>query len=194
MRVSCEHKDKIIELRKSGVQFQEISEQTGISYNTIKSICYRNGAYRQNVVSMKKQMETDRLTMTTKEVAAKYNRTIRAVNQATQDSQLKDKFKFPAGKKPKPPKIKKEKVISEKPKRKLKKIDKQPAGVKEDLLQKMNKGEIKLLKGETVFKTKVHDVTKQRQISLRDPKNTVIFVKMSDTRSDEEIRNQFLNR
>lgn len=193
MRVSCEHKDKIIELRKSGVQFQEISEQTGISYNTIKSICYRNGAYRQNVVSMKKQMETDRLTMTSKEVAAKYNRTIRAVNQSTQDNPLKDKFKFPSGK-PKPTKIKKEKVISEKPKRKLKKIDKQSAGFKEDLLPKMNKGEIKLLKGEKVFKTKVHDITKQRQISLRDPKNTVIFVKMSDTRSDEEIINQFLNR
>jgi hypothetical protein len=139
-------------------------------------------------------METDRLTMTTKEVAAKYNRTIRAVNQATQDSLLKDKFKFPAGKAPKPPRIKKEKVIPEQSKRQLKKIDKKSAGFKEDLLPKMNKGEIKLLKGETVFKTKVHDVTKQRQISLRDPKNTTIFVKLSDSRTDEQIRTQFLNK
>lgn len=95
-------------------------------------------------------------------------------------------------KEPKPNTEKKIKLIKLKPLPKSKPIKVLPT--KEEVLSKMNRGEIKLLKGETVFKTKVHDITQQRSISLRDQKNTTIFVKLSDTRTDEEIRNQYLNK
>lgn len=198
MRQRCTKKEEIIELRKNGVQFTDICEQTGVPYATVKNICYRNGVYREKRVSMKKQMETDRLTMTAKEVAAKYNRNIRTVNQATQDSPLKHLFKFTE-------KVKKEKVKVAKPKpvkppkpitlkvlRKPKKKVVSPT--KDEVLKKMNIGEVKLRKDETVFKTKVHDINQQRSINLNDPKNTTIFVKLTDIRTDDEIRNAYLNR
>ena len=41
--ISDEEKEKIIKLRKRGYTIKEISEKTGIKYNTVKTICYRAG-------------------------------------------------------------------------------------------------------------------------------------------------------
>lgn len=134
--------------------------------------------------TLKKKIAIDRLTMTVSEVAKKYNRTVRSVNRLTEDSPLKHRFKD--DKKVKRSRAAPENIIS----RESKSV-KTNTPIKEDILLKMNKGEVKLQKGETVFKTKVHDVTQQRQISLHDPKNTIIFVKKSDPRTDDEIRSQY---
>ncbi|MEI2271862.1 hypothetical protein OHD16_06875 [Sphingobacterium sp. ML3W] len=92
----------------------------------------------------------------------------------------------------KPKEVKPIKLPVLKVSKKTKKIQSSPT--KDQVLKKMNIGEIKLLKGEKVFKTRNHDITQQRSIPLGDLKNTVIFVKISDPRTDEEIRNAYLNK
>lgn len=56
----------------------------------------------------------------------------------------------------------------------------------------MQKGHVKLQKNEKVFETKKQDFT--RSVSMHDSKNTVLLIKSSDKRSNEQIRKEWLSK
>lgn len=69
--------------------------------------------------------------------------------------------------------------------------DKKKASVKpkkESNLDKVGKGHVKLLAKEKVLKNKVKDPKDYRSVRMLDSKNTTLFVKKSDKRSDKEVR------
>ncbi|MCY4781314.1 hypothetical protein ORI89_16775 [Sphingobacterium sp. UT-1RO-CII-1] len=61
---------------------------------------------------------------------------------------------------------------------------------KEDLSD-MNKGHVKVNKGIKVFKTISRDPDKYRSVNMHDGKNTVLLIRKTDRRTDEQIRDWF---
>ncbi len=57
---------------------------------------------------------------------------------------------------------------------------------------KIQTGECKINTNQKVYKTKQTEVT--RTVSMYDSKNTVLFIKSSDRRSNEQIRKEWLSK
>ncbi|GHE35069.1 hypothetical protein [Sphingobacterium griseoflavum] len=184
MKKTPQHKiDQILELVNQGITNMGISEKTGISYHTVKTIIHKNIGPRnkrrnKDLDKLYSDIANDRLTMTLQEVAAKYGKTTRYIDHTTCRHPLRPQFK---SNRP-PRKVKKHSDI--KRKKDINSIDH----------SRMEKGEVKLKKNERVFENRTFDKSLQRAVSLNDSKKTVVFVKSSDTRSDEEIRSFFRER
>lgn len=59
---------------------------------------------------------------------------------------------------------------------------------------KVGKGIAKVSARDRVFETKSHDLNKLRCVKLNDTKGTKVYLKLSDTRTDYEVREAFKNR
>lgn len=89
--------------------------------------------------------------------------------------------------------VRKDKPIKKAPKPVVKKAKPKPTLKKKDVVVvgqvDMQKGHVKLQKNEKVFETKKQDFS--RSVSMHDSKNTVLFIKASDKRSNEQIRSDW---
>lgn len=59
---------------------------------------------------------------------------------------------------------------------------------------KLYKGEVKVKAKDKIFKTREIDMNTLRCINLNDGKETKVYIKTTDKRSDDEIRKSFLER
>lgn len=63
--------------------------------------------------------------------------------------------------------------------------------MKESNKNLLEKGIAKVPKGKKIHETKDHDLSNKRLVLLNDVRKTRIYVKSTDTRSDDEIRAVF---
>ena len=203
---------KILELANK-IPTKEIAKITGVKYNTIKYYLYRKNLIipQRNLNIYPDEVANMRLTKTVKQVAEHYKKTTCWVRKKVKDHPLKKDFCREIMAKPKPikqeikvPKTPKTKQV-EKPVEKPKPLTKQVKKAitksktshkpsKEESLEKMNKGEVKLKKDEKILSNRVFDRKQQREVKLKDIRNTSVFVNINDPRTDEEIRQHFADR
>src|SRR5690606_2481972 len=177
-------KDKvkeILDLHSKDIRLTEISKATGVNYHTLRGIIRKKlgGVKRvskEEIEDLHRRIAEDRMTMCIGEVAKKYDRSVRYISAATKDHPEKHLFK--------------RKSIVKKHREQKPAIRKQVTAKDEPKLFRsdgMGKGHIKLKKNERVLPTKAYDPNQQRSVPLNDGRNTLIFVNINDTRSDDEV-------
>lgn len=186
---------EVLKLHKQGMRMYHIAQQVGITPRTVKHyIKLMTGeapiirkAKPYLTKEQKEQIAIDRLTMSISEVAKKYDRVERYITMVTANHPLKDQFV----------RYKKKAVKPEEKKRKYqpKKAPKTMEGAKSNKLSidqsKMQKGNVKLKAYERVFENKVYKKEEQRAVPLNDNKGTIVYVNISDQRTNDQIRKVF---
>lgn len=194
--------DQILSLKKQGYSTKDIAIETGVNYNTARGIIWKKiGGAKQftkdEIEYLRQRMAEDRMEMCIGDVADKYGRTIRYISSATKDHPDRHLFKRKKiNKKQKNPEVKVKKEI--RPKKPL-----IPNNTKKEHLKKepklfrsdgMQKGHVKLKKEEKVIPTRKYTPSEQRAVPLNDGKNTLIFVNINDTRTNDEVRRAFIEK
>lgn len=97
MKTPKEKVEKIIELYKQGFKNKEIEKETGVLYETVKTIISREvyggkpkPNHKMQIIGM---MAHDRLTMSAKEVAEKYGFSRNTVDNWLRDHYMRPRFK-----------------------------------------------------------------------------------------------------
>jgi len=190
--VPKETKVLIVSLREKGKSFKDISAELGLQIGTVKAIYYRETPLARKQERKNKRLElinriaNDRLVLTLAEVSKKYGLTYDHISKLTRKHPLSKDFVFDYKK-------------SSIPKRNLKPIDNKDNRKAKQLkdkfesLEGMEKGHVKLQKKENVLPTRSFNVKEQRHIHIPS-KNMTISVSKSDTRTNEEIINAFLEK
>lgn len=174
-----------MELHSKGYTSKQIAEQVGYHYLSVRRAIRNEIARktpRKDLNAIYEQMAIDRVTMTIHQVSEKYGYGLRHIRTVTRDHPLSDKFLRP------------KRGFPEKQDKKPKsiRIRKSTKPTKEDSMKVIQKGHFKLQKNENVFETKVR--TEARSVPMYDSKNTVLFIKSSDKRTNEQIRKEWLEK
>lgn len=179
--------EEIKRLSKTGMVGKEIAKMVNVCHETVKRILRKANSYDpHSVKKLHANLAEDRLTLPLNEVAAKYNLSASYVSQVTNLSDLRSKFV--RMKRPLKPKEPAGLNTSLKLKR-LRRKKQEAVPLKEDALLGIQKGNAKLMKGEKVHPQRKHEPT--RSIPMLDSKNTILFVKLTDTRSNDQIRSEW---
>lgn len=188
--------EKVKGLILQKVPFPRIMEQTGVSRVTVyryasalskgeKTKTEINQNARQILID---KMANDRIHMRRFEVAKKYGMCDSNVGKLLANHPLSSKFLGIE--------VRRDKPIKKAPKPVVKKAKPKPTLKKKDVVKvgqiDMQKGHVKLQNNEKVFETKKQDFS--RSVSMHDSKNTVLFIKSSDKRSNEQIRKEWLSK
>lgn len=204
-KILTEHQIKsIFLLREKGLTYHEIAAQTGISRISVSRHITRgnkglkpkretNKEERQQLID---KMANDRITMRRYEVAKKYGMCDSNVGKLLANHPLQKQFLGKELRFDKKAKTVKPNLIpiKEYPKLKPKKETKaKQLKDKFESLEGMEKGHVKLQKKEKVLPTRSFNVNEQRHVHIPS-KNMTISVSKSDTRTNEEIINAFLDK
>jgi len=188
--------EKVKELLLLGLSHPKIMEQTGVSRITIcrYSSALKKGEKTKREINKEEReilidkMANDRIHMRRFEVAKKYGMCDSNVGKLLANHPLSSKFLGIE--------VRKDKPIKKAPKPVIKKAKPKPTLKKKDVVTvgqiDMQKGHVKLQKNEKVFETKKQEFA--RSVSMHDSKNTVLFIKSSDKRSNEQIRKEWLEK
>ena len=169
--------NKMAQLKGIGKSSKEIAEIIGVNRETVKRLL-RNRNPRKNTLMLYNQIAIDRTKMTANEVASKYGYDVSHIRKITSKHPLSDQFVRPCRGQGK----RRSKTYKPLPKKKEPKYK----NIKDDALKVMEKGHVKLQKGETILPTRIPKA--QRSVPMYDSKNTIKFVDLDDPRSNEEIR------
>ncbi|SEG75560.1 helix-turn-helix domain-containing protein [Sphingobacterium lactis] len=185
-RVTKEQTDLIVKLLSTNKTFADIARETKVSPMTVaryaekisKGMPLKDLSRQTKRLQFIEQIAKERLTLTRIELAKKYGKDPSYLSKLLIGHPLEKDFKQSDYRKrgsscvpkatPKPlPKAKEKKD-------------------KEQSLEVMQKGHVKLQKGEKIFETKQPKA--MRSVPMYDNKNTIKFVELDDPRSNEEIR------
>lgn len=187
MKATEQHKiDLMLKLKAEGISNLEIAKQIGLHPETVKRLLRRKIPFdRDRIKRIHSQLVIDRLSMPLSEVAKKHNLNPNYISTLTsKHEKSKDFIRMETG-------VKRGTKKAPKPKKSTPKTTTKPKKIVEnkDLitsLEKMQKGHVKLQKGETILPTRIPKA--QRSVPMYDSKNTIKFVDLDDPRSNEEIR------
>lgn len=166
--------DQIVSLKLSGKRNKYIAEKTGVNYNTVKTVLAKHiPPKKKSTQEIYKKIEFDRTKMGVKEVALKYGYSVHHINFITVNSKLKPLFIYDH------PRAKKDPEKDDNKESKTKRVS----------LSNLREQKASTKADKSVMKTLVRE---ERPVNIFDLKNTIVYVKVSDTRTDEQIKIDYL--